>query len=149
MEDIRRDSPFRLIRNNMSGFLNPIRAEDLPDGYHRKLLEDITYHVGGPNSPDKIVIPAGFVSDGGSVPRFLWMFIDPWGAAAKAFWLHDHMYNTQERSRLVSDAILMEAMEVLGVNWLKRKLIYRGVRIGGWVAWNKHKRENEERAIDK
>ena len=137
----------------MSGFLNPIRAEDvdegpLADGYHRRLLEDISYHVGGPDSLDKIVIPKGFVSDGGSVPRILWTFIDPWGPASKAFWLHDWLYHTQDRTRLVSDAILLEAMEVLGVNWLKRELIYNGVRIGGWVAWNEHTKELKEKQND-
>lgn len=127
----------------MSGFLNPIRAEDLNDGVHRKLLESITYHIGGPNSSDKIVIPSGFITDGGSVPRALWSIVNPWGRASKAYVLHDWMYKNQERSRLVSDATLLEAMEVLGVNLIQRWLVYRGVRIGGWVAWNKHKKQNK------
>lgn len=126
----------------MSGFLNPIRAEDLEDGYHRRLLEDVVYHVGGPKSEDKIVVPKGFVWDGGSVPRIFWYFVDPWGSASKAYLLHDWLYHTQERSRLVSDAILMEAMEVIGVGLVKRKLIYWGVRLGGFVAW----KENKEKA---
>jgi hypothetical protein len=125
----------------VSGFLNPIRAEDCPDGYCRILLEDVVYHVGSLNSTDKIVIPKGFKWDGGSVPRIFWNIVDPWGSASKAYLLHDWLYHTQERSRLVSDAILMEAMEVLGVSFLKRKIIYRGVRLGGWVAWGKHKKE--------
>lgn len=124
----------------MSGFLNPIRAEDLDDGYHRKLLEDVVYHVGGLKSVDKITVPKGFIWDGGSVPRIFWNLVDPWGSASKAYLLHDWLYSTQERSRLVSDAILMEAMEVVGVALWKRKLIYRGVRLGGWVAWEQHKK---------
>lgn len=119
----------------MSGFLNPIRAEDLPDGYHRKLLEDVVYHVGSPSSKDRIVVPAGFIWDGGSVPRIFWELVDPWGSASKAYLLHDWLYHTQERSRLVSDAILMEAMEVLGVGFIKRKVIYRAVRMFGGIAW--------------
>lgn len=129
----------------MSGFLNPIKAQDDDDGVHRTLLEDITYHVGSLQSTDKIVIPAGFVTDGGSVPRPLWGIVSPWGKASKPYILHDWLYNTQERTRLVSDAILLEAMEVVGVNWFQRFLIYRGVRLGGWVAWNGHKRENQRR----
>lgn len=125
----------------MSGFLNPILAEDLDDGYHRKLLENVVYHVGGLASKDQIVVPTGFTWDGGSVPRIFWNLVDPWGSASKAYLLHDWLYATQERSRLVSDAILMEAMEVLGVGFLKRKLIYQGVRMGGWIAWNQHKKE--------
>lgn len=128
----------------MSGFLNPIRAEDAEDGYHRTLLEDIAYHVGGLQSTDKIVVPKGFVTDGGSVPRPLWGIVSPWGKASKPYILHDWLYHTQDRTRLVSDAILLEAMEVVGVNGFQRFLIYSGVRIGGWVAWKEHKRENEQ-----
>lgn len=131
----------------MSGFLSPIRAEDLSDGYCRKLLEDIVYHVGDKDSLDKITIPAGFVTDGGSVPRPLWGIVSPWGKASKPYILHDWLYHTQQRSRLVSDAILMEAMEVVGVNWFQRKLIHSGVRIGGWVAWNGHTKENKKRRL--
>lgn len=125
----------------MSGFLNPIRAEDLDDGYHRRLIEAVIYHVGGMESKDQIVVPAGFVWDGGSVPRLFWNLVDPWGSASKAYLLHDWLYATQERSRLVSDAILMEAMEVLNVALWKRKAIYLGVRMGGWLAWGQHRKE--------
>lgn len=121
----------------MSSFTTPIRVEALDDGYHWKLLEAFVYDIGELGGADNIVVPAGFVTDMGSVPHFLWGIIDPWGKASKAFLIHDFLYETRLRSRLVSDAILLEGMEVLGVNWLKRKLIYNGVRIGGWFAWNK------------
>lgn len=127
----------------MSGFLTPIKAEDLEDGYHRRLIEDVVYHVGGPKSLDRIVVPAGFEWDGGSVPRIFWNLVDPWGKASKAYLLHDWLYHTQDRSRLVSDAILMEAMEVLGVNFFKRKIVFRAVRIGGWMAWGKNRSKLE------
>ena len=129
----------------MAGFLNPIRAEDLPDGYRRRLLENVIYHVGSPDSKDSITVPTGFVWDGGSVPRVLWPILDPWGSASKAYLLHDWLYHTGDRSRLVSDAIFMEAMEVLGVGFLKRKALYRGVRVGGWLAWSKHRKCNRKK----
>jgi len=125
----------------MSGFLNPIRAEDAGDGYHRRLLENVVYHVGRPGSKDRIIVPKGFEWDGGSVPRIFWTIVDPWGPASKAYLLHDWLYYTHDRSRLVSDAILMEAMEVLGVHWFKRKLIYKAVRAGGWLPWSRREKE--------
>lgn len=121
----------------MSSFTTPIRIETLDDGYRWKLLEAFVYHVGELGGPDNIIVPAGFVTDMGSVPRIFWGIVDPWGKASKAFLIHDWLYETKERSRLVSDAILLEGMEVLGVNWFKRWLIYHGVRAGGWMAWNK------------
>lgn len=131
----------------MSGFLNPIRAEDLPDGRRRRLLEPIVYHVGAPDSPDRIVIPAGFITDGGSVPRILWAVLDPWGPASKPYVLHDFLYHTGLRSRLVSDAIFMEAMEVVGVGFIRRKILYRGVRLGGWWAWWEHRRRQDRESV--
>jgi hypothetical protein len=125
----------------VSSFLSPIRAEDLEDGYTRRLLEDVVYHVGSPKSTDKIVVPAGTIWDGGSVPQIFWNVVSPWGRASKAYLLHDHLYATQERSRLVSDAILMEAMEVLGVNYFQRKAVYQCVRLFGFVAWNSHSKK--------
>ncbi len=124
----------------MSGFLNPIRAEDWDDGVRRTILEPITYHVGARDSKDLIIIPAGFVTDGGSVPRPLWGIVSPWGTASKAYVLHDFLYHQQTRSRFVCDAILLEALEVLKVNFFQRFLVYRGVRLGGWVAYGKHRK---------
>ncbi len=121
----------------MSSFVTPVKLEMLDDGYHFKLLETFVYHIGELGSKDNITVPAGFVTDMGSVPKLFWNIVDPWGKASKAFLIHDWLYETKERSRLVSDAILLEAMEVLGVNWFKRNLIYRAVRLGGWVSWSK------------
>lgn len=130
----------------MSGFLDPIRAEDFEDGVHRKLLADITYHVGSPDSKDKIVIPKGFITDGGSVPQFAQGIVSRWGKASKAYVLHDYLYKQQTRSKLVCDAIFLEALQVLKVNWFQRWLIYRGVRLGGGKAFREHKREKAKKA---
>lgn len=125
----------------MSSFLTPIKTETLDDGYHWKLLEKFVYDAGEIGSKDNIIVPAGFITDMGSVPRIFWNILSPWGKASKAFILHDYLYSTEKRSRLVSDAILLEAMEVLGVNWFQRKLIYNGVRMGGWIAWKKNRKK--------
>lgn len=122
----------------MSSFTTPIKVEALETGRQWKLLEEFVYDVGELGGGDSIIVPAGFITDMGSVPRIFWNIIDPWGRPAKAFLIHDYLYSTHQRSRLVSDAILLEAMEVLGVHPFKRWLIYRGVRMGGWVAWKKN-----------
>jgi hypothetical protein len=133
----------------MSSFTTPIRVEALPDGRRWKLLERFVYDVGELGGGDSIEVPAGFITDMGSVPRLIWNLIDPWGKPAKAFIIHDWLYSTQERSRLVSDAILLEGMGVLGVNRMKRLAIYSGVRIGGWLPWKKRKKELEVRKASK
>lgn len=105
-----------------------------------EVVSPFVYHVGGPTSDDTVDVPAGFQSDFGSVPRALWWLVSPIGKATKAFVLHDWLYHTGERSRLVSDAILAEAMQVCGVNAFQRYLVWKGVRMGGWLAWRGHRK---------
>jgi len=38
-------------------------------------------------------------------------------------------------SRKDADGIMKRHMRELGVSWLKRNIIYLGVRLGGWRAW--------------
>lgn len=85
-----------------------------------------------------IVVPQGFVTDLASVPRFVPLaHATLSGVADQAGVIHDYLYSKHEYTkgkectREQADKVLLEAMEVLGVPWLKRKLIYAGVRIGG------------------
>lgn len=124
----------------MSSFTTKLTVAPLKDGIHWELLSPFVYDVGELGGKDKIVVPRGFQTDFGSVPKLFWNIVSPIGPATAAFVLHDYLYSTQERTRLVSDAILLEALEILKVNWFQRWLIYRAVRVGGWISWNKHKK---------
>lgn len=132
----------------MSSFTDLI-VKALPDGERWELVTSFTYHVGELGSPDKIEVPAGFVTDFGSVPRIFWPLVSPQGKAKGAFVLHDFLYFTGQRSRLVCDAILEEAMEVCGISHFQRWLVWKGVRVGGWAAWKSHRRAQKEKHSDK
>ncbi len=87
----------------------------------------------------EIVVPVGFVTDFGSVPRIFWNLIDPYGKPAKAYIVHDFLYRVghpkppkNRFTRAQSDAILRDAMRVLGVSALERYVVWLGVRLGGW-----------------
>lgn len=41
-------------------------------------------------------VPAGFISDGASVPRLLWAFLDPAGEAFEAAIVHDYRITIDE-----------------------------------------------------
>lgn len=125
----------------MSSFKDKLIVKFLGDGIHWELATPFQYDVGSLGSGEKILVPAGFVTDFGSVPQLFWNIVSPIGKATGAFVLHDFLYATQERTRLVSDAILLEALEVLEVNWFQRTLIYNGVRLGGFVAWAQNKKK--------
>jgi hypothetical protein len=124
----------------LSKFLEPLRVELIDDGDTWQVLEPFDYDIGEVGG-EKIEVPEGTITDFGSVPKPLWGLISPIGKATRGFVLHDYCYQVQIYTRSKCDKILLEALGVLGVSWLKRRAIYVGVRLGGWIPWNKHSRE--------
>ena len=106
------------------------------------LLQPLTYVA---SDGTNYHVPAGFVTDFGSIPEILWEIpaLVPNGSAADpAYVLHDYLYTLHHKgiglmTRKQADDLLLEALAVCGVNWLRRYTIYSGVRMGGWAAWNK------------
>lgn len=123
----------------MSSFTQPLVLEDLGNGTWRTTREFI-YYVGEEGKGEAIVVPQGFVTDLASVPRMLWPLVPPMGKFNQAAVLHDYLYSIGCKTRKACDDVFLEAMAVLGVRWSQRWTIYSGVRIGGWVAWNNHRR---------
>jgi hypothetical protein len=113
------------------------------------LQRPLTYSPG--NGEFSITVPAGFVTDLASVPRWGWLIIPPDGPWVKAAIIHDYLYATggtgiwkghepsmtrpQPYSRRETDRIMREAMENRGVGRIARSIIYAAVRIGGGPGW--------------
>lgn len=119
----------------MSSFTAPLRVE-ITQAKRRgrtlaDLLEGFSYEVGQLGSGDVIIVPARFQTDFVSIPRLFWVYENPLGDAAKAAVLHDWLYATAARPRREADAIFLEAMGVLGVDFLKRHALYCAVRVFG------------------
>lgn len=117
----------------MSSFQDPLILIDNGDETFT-LYKGFTYHVGDLQSGIKIVVPEGFTTDFASSPRILWNLIPPYGKYGKAAVLHDFLYEAVRRkrfTRVVADALFLEAMSVLGVGRVKRLLMYWGVRVFG------------------
>jgi len=100
-----------------STFTSPLHMADitrLEQGRPiRVLTKPFIYHVGKYPSVDLVKIPAGYCSDGASVPRpFRWI-IEPWGVYARAAIVHDFLYSTQSRSRKEADRIFREAIKIV------------------------------------
>ncbi len=90
-----------------------------------------------------IVVPIGTHTDLGSIPTVLqWLFPKD-GKAVLGYVLHDHLYKNAPYNRGTCDDILQEAMKVLGVSWWRRKSVRGGLRVGGWVAWNSHRKRDK------
>lgn len=92
-----------------------------------------------------IKIANGFDTDLASIPRMFWRVFPPAGKYTAAAIVHDWLYWYQSPDahetaaihipREKADAVFLEAMDALGVNWLTRHTIHRSVRLGGGFAW--------------
>lgn len=93
-----------------------------------------------------IDVEAGFDTDYASVPRIFWSIYPPDGSYTEAAVIHDALYWYQSVhgrpiTRKQADGVFLEAMEHLGIPLHRRRILYRAVRLGGWVAWNKRAKE--------
>jgi hypothetical protein len=121
-----------------------LNARDLTTSDHPRfqLLSPLIFY----SHTGTIVVPAGTTTDFASVPRVLWNIIPPVGAYDPAAVVHDYAYQTGRLpglgrlSRAEADDLLLEGMQLLHVRGLQRWAIYRGVRFGGWVPWNRYRR---------
>lgn len=78
---------------------------------------------------------AGDMPDFATIPRPLWVLFPPTGPYGKAAVIHDYLYDMRIGTRERADAIFLEAMGVLGVPWLVRRLLYAAVRVFGGKGW--------------
>ena len=85
------------------------------------------------------IIPAGFESDGVSVPRFFWRFISPPidPRTIRAGVTHDWIYRNRPPgwTRAEADLLFLCFLIEDGLPILASLKAYLGVRIGGGPAW--------------
>ena len=114
-----------------------------------ELTNDFTYVLNG----NKYVIPAGFKFDGASIPKFLRTFFSPVGVLLMGGLVHDYAYKYACLKRTGKGALLIVdqkradeifrdiCIEVNGF-YTMNYLAYWSLRIGGFVAWNGHRKRN-------
>ena len=129
----------------MLKFKTDLIAKGLLDGIHWELHEPLIVDLGLPGNHDLLKIPVGFITDFGSIPWFIPNWIaNPQGKGKRSYVLHDFLYRNQLFTQLVDDALLNEGMISDGVNWFQRFTVYRGLRLGGFVAWNEYAKKLKE-----
>ena len=89
-----------------------------------------------------VLIPANFVSDGFSIPKALRTFFSPAPASLPAACLHDYLYSKgmalkHGLTRRGVDKLFLSWLKIYGVGAIRRRLIYWGVRMGGFTAFSK------------
>lgn len=119
-------------------FLDALILEYI-DGTHWRLVTAFDYK---PKYGAVITVPANFHTDFASVPRMLWVWLPPTGQYGKAAVIHDFLYTSPaRRTRAECDALFVEAMTDLGVAPLRRKVMWLGVRLGGWFPWRRYRKQ--------
>jgi len=116
---------------------------------HWEIAKDFHYSINGKN----FIIPKGFKFDGASVPKFLGQFLSPVGVLLIGGLIHDYGYKYETlllknkktigvKSQKWMDETFRDInIEVNGF-FLLNYLAYWALRIGGFVAWNKHRKVN-------
>ena len=123
----------------MSSFTDTLQTDQISIKPRRwKLKKSFRYYVGKENSDKWIDVLEGFVFDGGSIPRCVWWVDAPMGDGAQAYCLHDVLYAAEAMPRGDGDKIMLEGLQVLGMGWARRRIIYNQVWMWGWCAWKDH-----------
>ncbi len=124
----------------MSSFTSRLEVTPLDDGRRWRLIRAFPWGF--------IVVPVGFITDFASVPRLFWWLVSPWGKYGKAAIVHDFLYQKHGYyfdgstigtwvpvDRWQADHEFLLGMVALGAAPWRRKLMYWGVRLFGWLAW--------------
>ena len=115
-------------------FSGPVRTEWIADGIHMRVLDEVIYTDAAGR---QWKVPAGFVTDGASIPPELWSLIgSPFtGEYRVAAVFHDAAYATLGVARNDADNMLRDAALELGCEHWRADAIYEAVRLGGLDAY--------------
>ncbi len=123
----------------MAKFLSKLTTTEISDSIFAVAYKPLVYQ--SDLLVQIITVPVGFFTDFASVPRWVPMVYACLGDTAhEPAVVHDWLYYAAITNRRHADDILLEAMAVCGIPSWRRYPIYWGVRIGGWKAWNEHRK---------
>lgn len=115
---------------------DPEASAELGADYWR-VTSPFRFYLKSKDSGRWVFVPAGYLTDGASVPRAFWSLIPPWGKYGQAAVVHDIVCeylsitvdgHPASVTRAQCDDILLEAMAALGVPVVQRNLIYGAVK---------------------
>ena len=152
------------IKFNFKGFpeLQPVAIKTKGKGFWKgiamwllstrnwEVKKDWKYNIDG----TEYVIPAGFVFDGASIPKFLRTFFSPVGVLLIGGLVHDYAYKYKtllkvnkketmgEITQKRADQIFRDINVIVNGFYVMNRLAYYSLRVGGFVAWNGHRKRN-------
>ena len=115
---------------------------------HWEIAKDFEYELNG----TKYIIPSGFKFDGASIPKFLHTFLSPVGVLLLGGLVHDYAYKyaalQPKKGALLlldqkkADEIFRDINIEINGFYFMNYLAYWSLRLGGFMAWNKHRKVN-------
>lgn len=108
-----------------------------------------------------IIIPAGFIFDGASIPRPLWTVISPVGLLFIAALIHDFAYRYDylwalresgggdstkpyrwgfQSGRAYWDSLFIQVARAANDSSVADRAVWLNLRLFGWIAWGQHRR---------
>ena len=115
-----------------------------------EITKDWHYTIDGKD----YVIPAGFTFDGASIPKFMRTFFSPVGVLLVGGLVHDYAYkyktlllkNKKDTMGELNQKRADEIFRDININvngfYTMNYLAYWSLRLGGFVAWNGHRKRN-------
>ena len=154
------------MKFNFKGFpeLKPLQIKTKVKGFWKgialwllstrnwELTKDWKYNIDG----TEYVIPAGFQFDGASIPKFLRTFFSPVGVLLIGGLVHDYAYKYKtllkvnkketmgELTQKRADEIFRDINVIVNGFYTMNRLAYWSLRLGGFVAWNGHRKRNSK-----
>ena len=137
------------IKTKGKGFFTMIKMW-LLGTRHWEIADDFKYELNG----NEFVIPAGFKFDGASIPKFLHPFLSPVGVLLIGGLIHDYAYKYQTLlksnrkdtlgiiTQKEADIIFRDINIEINGFFLMNYLAYWSLRLGGFMAWNGHRKVN-------
>lgn len=120
----------------MSNFTQELNLTQLDQKQWRlwRVITDFKYVT---NSGNTIVVPAGFKTDGATIPKILWTWLPAWGKYSRAAVVHDYLCRRIEEgtphstspTRKEADDIFFEAMTDCEVSLFVKRVMYTAVRL--------------------
>ncbi len=122
----------------MSQFLDALNTTEISDSIFE--ISEHPFRYKSDLAARLFTVPVGFYTDFASVPRLGIVYAMLGDRAHQPAVVHDWLYYAAITTREEADDVLMEAMTVIALPWFQKYPIWWGVRIGGWAAWNAHRK---------
>lgn len=111
----------------MSSFTDPLVITPDQKGRYRT-ERPFSFDLGVKGSGLRVTIPAGYVTDLASVPRWLWWFLAPYDPQyAAAAVLHDYLRSWAGFDPLTAHTTFLDALMILGVERWKAMAMFLAV----------------------